>query len=155
MFNNRSYKYSSLIDDINYFYDALRKEGIDSQKFLDEYLSKIFMKMSLPKDDVEKSVRYFDVLFRNPGLVKNIDKLLENFNHYNLNVNLVLDIANGSGEVSRKIKSLVGTNNASNFDNDVYQAKSDMQDYEILKEYSNNPIMLENYNKTFNNPLPY
>lgn len=154
MFNNRSYKYSSLIDDINYFYDALRKEGIDSQKLLDEYLSKIFMKMSLPKDDVEKSVRYFDVLFRNPGLVKNIDKLLENFNHYNLNVNLVLDIANGSGEVSRKIKSLVGTNNASNFDNDVYQAKSDMQDYEILKEYSNNPIMLENYNKTFNNPLP-
>ena len=63
MFNNRSYKYSSLIDDINYFYDALRKEGIDSQKLLDEYLSKIFMKMSLPKDDVEKSVRYFDVLF--------------------------------------------------------------------------------------------
>ena len=58
MFNNRLYRYSSLADDINYFYDALRKEGIDSEKLLDEYLDKIFTKMSLSKDNIEKSIGY-------------------------------------------------------------------------------------------------
>ena len=43
MFNNRSYKYSSLADDINYFYDALRKEGVNSEKLVDECLEKILI----------------------------------------------------------------------------------------------------------------
>jgi len=35
MFNNRSYRLSSLSEDVNYFYDALRSEHIDSEDLLD------------------------------------------------------------------------------------------------------------------------
>lgn len=151
MFNNFSFRYSSLLDDINYFYNALRKEGVDSDTLLDEYLTKIFYKMSVPKDDIEKSVKYFNVLFKNPELVKNLDTLLEKFNHYNLNVDLVIDIANKRGIIGRRIKQLVGS---SDFSFDVNSAKTKMQSYEIYKDYLNNPILLENYNKTYNNALP-
>lgn len=151
MFNNFSFRYSSLLDDVNYFYNALRKEGVNSENLLDEYLTKIFYKLSVPKDDIENSVKYFNVLFKNPELVKNIDTLLENFNHYNLNVDLVIDIANKRGVISRRIEQLVGS---SHYNDDVYNAKSKMQSYEIYKQFLDNPIMLENYNKTYNNVLP-
>jgi hypothetical protein len=150
MFNNRLYRYSSLADDINYFYDALRKEGIDSEKLLDEYLDKIFTKMSLPKDNIEKSIGYFKILFHNPVLVRGVDKLLENFNHYNLDIKAVFAMNNEWSEIGKRKKELLILNRGSYDAYKVSEMRNRLLSYKILKSWVENPEELEKYNKTYN-----
>lgn len=153
MFNNCSYRYSSLANDINYFYDALRREGVNSEKLLEEYLSKIFMKMSLAKDDIEKSVRYFKILFNDPVLVQGVDKLLENFNHYNLNIKAVSEINNIWSDTGKRIKELVNINRGEYNYVEILDARSKLLNYEIYKNWVDNPDELEKYNNTYGGNL--
>lgn len=153
MFNNCSYRYSSLADDINYFYDALRKEGVNSEALLDEYLDKIFTKMSLPKDNIEKSIGYFKILFNNPVLVRGVDKLLENFNHYNLNSKAIFEMNNEWSEIGKRKKELLDINRGEYDSYKIFETRTKLVSYEFFKSWVDNPDELEKYNNTYGGDL--
>lgn len=149
MFNNYSFRYSSFSGDINYFYYALRREHIDSDVLLQEYLEKIFSKISLPDGEREKSENYLRVLFRNRSLVNGIDELLGIFEHYNLNVKSSIDIANRNSAFSRKVKEILKANEPDDYR--LSGALMRTQSYELDKYLLENPEAFEKYNNEHGN----
>ncbi len=145
MFNNCSFRYSSFSGDINYFYNALRREHIDSEVLLDEYLDKIFSKIYLSESEREKSESYLRVLFSNRNLVLGIDELLGIFGHYNLNVKSSIDIANSNSVFSRKVKEILRANEPDDYR--LSGALMRTQSYELDKYLLENPEAFEKYNK--------
>jgi hypothetical protein len=144
MFNNYSFRYSSFSGDINYFYDALRREHIDTDVLLSEYMEKIFSKISLSDSEREKSENYLRVLFKNKSLVFGVDELLKIFDHYNLNVKSSIDIANSNSVFSRKVKEILLANEP--VDHRLNGALMRTQSYKLDKYLLENPEAFEKFN---------
>ncbi len=149
MFNNCSFRYSSFSGDINYFYNALRREHLDSEVLLKDYLDRIFSKISLSESEREKSENYLRVLFSNRNLVLGIDELLKIFDHYNLNVKSSIEIAHGNSVFSRKVKEILRANES--VDYRVSGALLRTQTYELDKYLLENPEAFEKFNSEHGN----
>jgi hypothetical protein len=153
MFNNRSYRLSSLSEDVNYFYNALRSEHIDSEKLLDEYLTKILNKIYMSKNGQQRAIKNLGILFSNPKLVPLIDELLEIFSHYNLNVKSVFDLKNKGSKLDQSIEDVIADKRDYSKFSELGTAKNFLMNYSFYKEVRGDENQINRFNTNFNGNL--
>jgi hypothetical protein len=153
MFNNRSYRLSSLSEDVNYFYNALRSEHIDSEDLLDRYLDKVLSKSAMSESAQHKAINNLGILFRNPGIVPLIDELLEIFSHYNLNVKSVFDLRDKWSKLGQSIENAIESKrDYSNF-SDLGTAKNVLMNYSFYQGLRGDENQINRFNTSFNGNL--
>jgi hypothetical protein len=153
MFNNCSYRLSSLSEDVNYFYNALRSEHIDSEKLLDEYLTKILNKIYMSKNGQQRAIKNLGILFSNPKLVPLIDELLEIFSHYNLNVKSVFDLKNKGSKLDQSIEDVIADKRDYSKFSELGTAKNFLMNYSFYKEVRGDENQINRFNTNFNGNL--
>ena len=150
MFNYRLFKYSSLSEDINYFYNALRSESIDSEDLLDEYLDKVLSKSAMSESAQQRAIDNLGILFKNPQIVPMIDELLELFSHYNLNVKSVYDLNNKWSKLGQSIEEVINSKKDYSKAVEINIAKNALMNYELYEQLRGNQEEIDRFNNLYN-----
>jgi hypothetical protein len=153
MFNNRIYRLSSLSEDVNYFYNALRSEHIDSEKLLDEYLTKILSKVSTSESAQQKAIKNLEILFNNPFIVSMVDELIEIFSHYNLNVKSVFDLRDKGSKLDQSIQDVITSKKDNSNIVELSNAKSALMNYEFYMGFKGREAEINRFNTSYNGNL--
>ena len=153
MFNNCSYRYSSFSEDVNYFYDALRKEGVNSEKLFDEYLEKILDKVSMSESAKQKAINNLGILFNNPFIVPMVDELIKIFSHYNLNVKSVFDLRDKWSKLGQSIENIIESKRDYSNIVEMNNAKSALMNYSFYRGLRGNENEINHFNNSYNGNL--